>query len=66
VKNHNEPNIQIRSIIEIVLHPAFQRATRFDLPVCDAAILKVDRSFNFNEFVRKINLPPYGYDPPGT
>ena len=64
VKNRNEPNIQIRSIIERVVHPAYQPISKSDVSFCDAAILKVDRPFILNDFVRKVKLPAYNYDPP--
>ena len=65
MKNRNEPNIQIRPIIERVVHPAYQPISKSDVPFFDAAILKVDRPFILNAFVRKVKLPPYNYDPPG-
>jgi hypothetical protein len=65
VKNRNEPNIQIRSIIDRVVHPAYQPISINEVYFCDAAILKVDRPFILNAFVRKVNLPPYDFDPPG-
>ncbi len=64
-ENLNERNRQIRSIIERIEHPAYQRFTKFDVSFCDAAILKVDEPFIFNAFVKKVDLPPFDYDPPG-
>ncbi len=65
MKNRNEPNIQICSILERVVHPAYQPISKSDVSFCDAAILKVDRPFILNAFVRKVKLPPFNYDPPG-
>jgi hypothetical protein len=61
----NGPDIQIRAILRSVVHPAYQRSTRMDAPFCDAAVIKVDRPFIFNDYVRKVNLPPHDNDPKG-
>jgi hypothetical protein len=47
------------------LHPAYQLNTADDVPFCDAAVIKVDRPFIFNHFVRKVKLPPHDYEPKG-
>ena len=64
-KNGIEMTIQKRQIILRVQHPAYRPDNAVDIEFCDAAILKVDRPFTFNQFVRKIKLPPHGYDPKG-
>ena len=59
------PNIQIRAVISSVKHPAFQPSSASDLGFCDAAIIKVNWPFVFNDFVRKVKLPPHDYRPKG-
>jgi hypothetical protein len=61
----NGPDIQIRAIFRSALHPAYQPSTANDVPFCDAAVIKVDRPFLFNEYVRRVNLPPHENDPKG-
>jgi hypothetical protein len=47
------------------VHPAYRPDSRITVAFCDAAIIRVDRPFIFNEFVKKVKLPPHGYDPAG-
>jgi len=65
VHTPNGLNIQIRSIADGVMHPAYQPPSASALGFCDAAIITVDRPFIFNDFVKKIKLPPHEYDPKG-
>jgi len=64
-KQQTGPNIQIRAIASSVKHPNYQPPSASDAAFCDAGIIKVDKPFIFNQFVRKIKLPPFDHDPPG-
>jgi hypothetical protein len=48
-----------------VKHPAYQPQSTSVLEFCDAAIIKVDLPFIFNDFVKKVKLPPHDYRPKG-
>jgi len=55
-------NSQIRKISQKFIHPKFNPKFFYDN---DIGIVKVDKAFDFNQRVSKIDLPIQDYEPKG-